>query len=237
MASSKRKRKSREKLGERETARQSDGLKHSEEREETADDLAKLPPLAGDLIPSVGIRIVLLVAVAAHLIALTASFLALVEPSQTHRTVLNWFAPLLRTTHFAADGRNFYLAHATPDEQVHRLQVAEAGNAADSRFVFDVATQWTTIQPGSWSRESKEETVASAGLGASDRYHRWMVTAAALSESDQPSLAAMMLVPMVQNLDNIDAVRIVRLPTQLTTAADDSAPPAYVARAVMDETQ
>ncbi|MEM6473146.1 MAG: hypothetical protein AAF802_26530, partial [Planctomycetota bacterium] len=47
----------------------------------------------------------------------------------------------------------------------------------------------------------------------------------------------MMLVPMVQNLDNIDAVRIVRLPTQLTTAADDSAPPAYVARAVMDETQ
>ena len=158
-------------------------------------------------------------AILVHLFALFVSYTAIIEPSSTHSSLLDLLSPYLRSTHFAADGRRFYLAHATPDEQPHRLQFASASGG--DRLVIDRQTEWTTIQPS-----------GIAGLTESDHYARWMGLVATLAQSDRPSLAAALLMPLVAADPSIDAVRIVRLPTQLTTAADDAAPPVYLARVV-----
>ncbi|WP_372898622.1 hypothetical protein [Stieleria sp.] len=160
-------------------------------------------------------------AILVHLFALFVSYTAIIEPSTTHSSLLDLLSPYLRSTHFAADGRRFYLAHATPDEQPHRLQFASAADG--DTLVIDRQTEWTTIEPS-----------GIAGLAESDRYGRWMGLVATLAQSDRPSLAAALLMPLVAADPSIEAVRIVRLPTQLTTAADDAAPPVYLARVVRD---
>ncbi|MCC9601337.1 hypothetical protein LOC67_12345 [Stieleria sp. JC731] len=174
--------------------------------------------------PSKAIRNLLSFLVVLHLVVLFVSFSAIIEPSSTQNSLLETLAPYLRSTHFAADGRRFYLAHATADEQPHRLQVAAANPRGP--FEIDYQTKWTTVDPS-----------GIPGLAASDRYAKWMALAATLSESDQRSLAAALLMPLVRSDKTIAAVRIVRLPTQLTTAEQDAAGPAYLARVVRDENQ
>jgi hypothetical protein len=169
--------------------------------------------------PGAAPRVAISVAITFHLVALLLSYSAIVEPSSTHSRLLDALSPYLRSTHFAADGRPFYLAHATPDEQPHRLQFTTIGDGGTA--TIDSQTQWTTVEPGGL-----------AGLAASDRYGRWMRLVATLAQSDQPSLAAALLMPLVSADSSIDAVRIIRLPTELTTAADDAAPPVYLARVV-----
>lgn len=154
-----------------------------------------------------------------HLVALTVSYAAIIEPSSTHSSLLGLLTPYLRATHFAADGRRFYLAHATPDEQPHRLQVASKNDYAS--FEVDPRTEWSTVDPA-----------GIAGAARHDRYTRWMTLIAMLAESERPSLAATLLLPLVEDEPQVDAVRIVRLPTQLTTVADDSRGPVFLARVV-----
>ena len=161
--------------------------------------------------------ILISVAIVLHLFALLLSYAAIIEPSSTHSQLLDASAPYIRSTHFAADGRPFYLAHDTPDEQPHRLQFASRGDKES--LVIDTQTEWTTIEP-----------VGVPGLGSWDRYGRWVTLAATLAESEQSSLVAALLLPLVSADESIDAVRIVRLPTQLTTVAEDTAPPVYLAR-------
>jgi hypothetical protein len=172
--------------------------------------------------PARKLRFVLMLFVGLHLVAVFLSYSALIEPSSTHSRLLSVVDPYLRMTHFAADGRPFYLAQGTADEQPHRLQVA-SGNAGDgaASFEIDVQTEWTNVEP-----------TGVPGLAASDRYERWMRLVAALAEADRHSLAATMLMPLIVDDPSIDAVRIVRLPTELTTVADDAAPPVYLARVV-----
>ena len=158
-------------------------------------------------------------ALAVHLFTLFLSYSAIIEPSSTHSKWLDAAAPYIRSTHFAADGRPFYLAHGTPDEQPHRLEFASRGDQPVLRI--DPQTRWTTVEPS-----------GSPGLASWDRYGRWMALVATLAQSDQPSLAAALLMPLVSEDETIDAIRIVRLPTQLTTAAEDAAPPVYLARVV-----
>lgn len=169
--------------------------------------------------PSPKLRWLISAVVVFHLAALAISYAAIVEPSATHSELLNALTPYLRSTHFAAEGRRFYLAHATPDEQPHRLQYATRNEFAS--FEVDPRTQWTTVQPEGY-----------AGLASHDHYARWMTLIATLAESEQPSLAAALLLPLVEENDEIDAVRIVRLPTQLTTIAEDSRGPVFLARVI-----
>lgn len=163
--------------------------------------------------------------VVAHLGLLFLSYTAVVGASAGHLRWLSAAAPVLRTTHFGADGRPFYLAQGSSDEQPHRLQFA-TNPVSGSTLKIDAQTEWTTVEPSGLS-----------GFASNDHYRRWMSLVATLAESDQPSLAAALLMPLVDhqsesNSPRIDAVRIVRLPTQLTTAVEDAAPPAYVARVV-----
>ncbi len=157
-----------------------------------------------------------------HLIGLVVSYTAIIEPSTSHSQALGLLTPYLRATHFAADGRRFYLAHATPDEQPHRLQVARENEFAS--FEVDPRTEWTTVEPG-----------GIPGLAGHDRYARWIALIAMLAESDRTSLAATLLLPLVDEEPQVDAVRVVRLPTQLTTVADDSRGPVFLARVVRNE--
>lgn len=159
------------------------------------------------------------VAILLHLAALLLSYGAIIEPSSTHSKLLDAATPYLRSTHFSADGRPFYLAHATPDERPHRLQYASGGT--DGEVVIDYQTEWTTVDPS-----------GIPGLASSDRYGRWMALVATLAQSDRPSLAAALLMPLVSADDSIDAIRVIRLPTELTTAEEDAAPPVYLARVV-----
>ena len=161
------------------------------------------------------------VALVLHLFVLLLSYTAIIEPSATHTRLLDAAAPYLRLTHFPADGRPFYLAHGIPDEQPHRLQFASRGS--NPSLEIDSQTEWTTVQPS-----------GIAGLASWDRYGRWMKLVGTLAQSDRPSLAAALLMPLISADESIDAVRIIRLPTQLTTAEQDAAPPVYLARVVRD---
>lgn len=172
---------------------------------------------ASSMTPSSKTMAVLSALAVLHLVTLAISYLALIEPSSTHARLLSAATPYLRATHFSADGRPFYLAHGTPDEQPHRLQFTRLNDDE----AIDANTTWTNVEPA-----------GIAGMAPSDRYHRWMTLVATLSESDRPSLAAALLLPLIESDDAIDAVRIVRLPTELTTVEQDAAPPAYLARVV-----
>jgi hypothetical protein len=55
-----------------------------------------------------------------------------------------------------------------------------------------------------------------------------------LAETDQVGLTATLLLPLVESDPTIDAIRVVRLPTELTTAAQDAQRPVYAARVVRE---
>ena len=163
------------------------------------------------------------VLVVAHLLGLVLSYSAIVEPSATHTRLLEALSPYLRPTHFAADGRPLYMTHGTADERPHRLQFAILG---DSHQSIDSVADWTTIEPKGM-----------AGLAYSDRYARWVSLVATLAESDQPSMAANLLLPLVSSDQSIDLVRIIRMQTELTTEFEPDV--TYIARIVRngDRTQ
>lgn len=203
----------------REASRDQNGGAASSEN----DPEAGPPPAASQAAspPSSTVMTLISIAVVLHLFVLLMSYSAIIEPSSTHTQLLELTAPYLRSTHFAADGRPFYLAHATPDEQPHRLQFASRGQ--DGTLSIDQETRWTTIEPS-----------GIAGLASWDRYGRWMGLIATLAQSDRQSLAAALLMPLVEADSSIDAVRIIRLPTELTTVEQDAAPPVYLARVIRD---
>ena len=170
--------------------------------------------------PDKRVRSLLSVLVAIQLFAVAVSFFGVVEPSETHIAVLQTLSPYLRATHFGAEDRPVYLAYAEPDEQPHRLQILRAGNGEP----------WQTVEPTGWP-----------GLGQSDRYARWVGTMASLAESERPGLVATLLLPRLHELVAINPtrpirqVRIIRLPTELTTVVDDAKPPPYLAAVEVHE--
>ncbi|TWU02800.1 hypothetical protein [Stieleria varia] len=164
-------------------------------------------------LPSEKIRWALSVWLIVHLGLVAISFAGVVQLSGLQSAILDTAAPYLESTHFAAGGRPYYLAHGDPDEQPHRLQVSTSSSAVNDESL------WSTVEP-----------FGAPGMAGNDRYARWFATAATLAEAEQPSLVAQLLLPIVESDDSIAAIRIVRLPTQLTTAVDDSQPPPYVAR-------
>tara|TARA_R110002049_G_scaffold72490_2_gene187206 strand:+ start:239381 stop:240226 length:846 start_codon:yes stop_codon:yes gene_type:complete len=180
-------------------------------------------PTVPESVPTPWVRGVLSFAVVTHLAALSLSLLGVVEPSETHARLLAAVNPYLRLTHFGADDRPVYLAHGDASEQPHRLQV---------RREDDDDAKWQTIGP---PHEN--------GLAQADRYRRWLGTIANLAESDQPGLVAVLLIPEIERLTeqgndrSIKQVRIARLPTQLTTVADDAQPPPYLANVVYADRQ
>ncbi|MEL6107179.1 MAG: hypothetical protein AAFU85_14145 [Planctomycetota bacterium] len=120
--------------------------------------------------PSLAVQAVVSVAIVAHLVLIAVSFTAIIDPSETHSSLLDAAAPYLRSTHFAADGRSFYLGRDDEDEQPHRLQVA---SLQPGQSVTERGVEWSTIEPQ-----------GIPGFAESDRYARWMVLAATLARSD-----------------------------------------------------
>ena len=165
--------------------------------------------------PSSRVRTLLSVFLVFHLAAVGLSLFAVVETSRVHASLLQFVEPYLQITHFGVDSRPIYLAHAGASEQPFRLQVTgdETLDQAD----------WTTIHPA-----------AVPGLASNDRYRRWLATAVMLSESVRASLVAELLLPVAAADDSIAAIRILRLPTNLTTVLEDAEPPPYTARVVRD---
>jgi len=142
-----------------------------------------------------------------HLIAIGISFTAVVEPSILHQRLSDLFHPYLRPMHFSADDRPVYLTHGDSDDQPHRLQVTKQPiTGVDGSDGAD----WRAVGPGETGR-----LAATPGLAVSDRVARWLATAAMLSENDQPSMVADLILPVVVNDPEITAVRIVRYPTDL----------------------
>ncbi len=182
------------------------------------------PSGGGSVAPSDAVRTLLSIWLPLHLMALFVSFSAVVEPSSIHARLHSLMRPYLQLTHFDADDRPLYLAHGDSSEQPHRLQVTTA--AISDIDSAEGESQWRTIAAPS-----------PAGFAASDRYGRWLATAATLAESEQPSLVAELLLPIVQADESIQAVRIVRLPTDLNTTLDDSLPPPFTARVIREAGQ
>jgi hypothetical protein len=157
------------------------------------------------------------------LLAITISFTSVVEPSGIHSRLSALVHPYLRPAHFAADDRPVYLAHGNPSEQPHRLQTTTA-SITDIESLGD--DQWRTFEPAGEAASS-----AYPGLAVSDRRARWLTTAAMLADNEQPSLVAELLLPIVRQNPKLTAIRIVRLPTDLSDINTEEESP-YVARVV-----
>ena len=132
-------------------------------------------------------------------------------------------------THFGVDDRPLYLAYGNASERPHRLEVTRA----DLQH-FDSEVEWTNPH----FRENDESRLtivrgpaAAAGLAISDRYARWLATAATLAETEQPSLVAELLLPVLGQDDSIRGVRIIRRPTDLASTLETEDTP-YVARVI-----
>ncbi len=170
--------------------------------------------------PGLPLKVALSLWLVFHFLALTVSYTSVVEPSETQGQWQQALQFYLYPTHFLADDRPIYLAHGDPSEQPHRLQVT-AVNPSANPALFDLPIddpQWQTIQPP-----------GIAGLAGNDRYSRWLSTAAILATNEQPSLVAELILSVALEDPSITAVRIVRLPTELTTTAADALPPPYAA--------
>jgi hypothetical protein len=176
--------------------------------------------------PSTTVRTWLSIWVVVHLMAITVSFTAVVQPSSLHQRLSEVLQPYLRPTHFSADDRPVYLTHGDTDDQPHRIEVT-------TDRVTGVATsgslKWRVIGPA-----QRGGFVSTPGLAVSDRVARWLSTAAMLAENDQPSLVADLLLPVVTNESSIQGVRIVRYPTDLNDINSGVTVP-YLARVVRDQ--
>ncbi|MGI9471618.1 MAG: hypothetical protein ACR2NZ_08820 [Rubripirellula sp.] len=173
--------------------------------------------------PSRGVRAALSFFVTLHLFALLISFTSVVEPSSLHSQLSSLVHPYLRPTHFAADDRPVYLSHGQSDEQPHRVQVTKQ---PITELTESGEADWVTVGPGEQSGFA-----ATPGLAVSDRVVRWLVTAAMLAENDQPSMVADLMLPLVQNDNEIQGIRIVRFPTDLSDINAENETP-YVARVI-----
>ncbi len=160
-------------------------------------------------------RQIISVAIVLHLIATGASLMATVEPSAMHAGLVDQLSPYLQLTHFGGDEQRFYFAHGGKNEQAHRIEWSESATPSESEWL-------------PWAAD------VAPGLAESDRLARFLVRAAELADDDQSSLVATMLLPIAQRQPTMRSLRIVRLPTQLTTIIDDAAPPPYVARVVRE---
>lgn len=179
-------------------------------------------------LPSDRVRAAISIWLPIHLFALLVSLSAVVEPSSIHAQLHGVLRPYLQSTHFGVDDRPLYLAYGDTSEQAHRLEVTDA-EIQES----DANVEWTN--PHFRSSDDSQLTIvgglsAGPGLAVSDRYARWLSTAATLAESDQPSLVAELLLPVLPSDGSIRGVRIVRRTTDLNTTLDDNLPPPYVAR-------
>jgi hypothetical protein len=170
--------------------------------------------------PGTWLKVALSLWLVFHLGALTVSYTSVVEPSELQGRWQQALQFYLYPTHFLADDRPIYLAHGDVSEQPHRLQITTVKPSADpSLFRLPIDDpQWQTVEPP-----------GIAGLAGNDRYSRWLSTAAILATNDQPSLVAELMLSVALKDPSITAVRIVRLPTQLTTTAADALPPPYAA--------
>jgi hypothetical protein len=196
-------------------------------------------PDGGDGLPSSGVRAFLSIWLPLHLFAIFISFSAVVEPSGLHASLQGLLRPYLQVTHFDADDRLVYLAHGEATERAHRLQVSTneitnlEGGAGDQG--------WTTIGPRGKvvttqaGREIVESFASRPGLAESDRYARWLTTAATLAENEQPGLVAELLLPVVRSDQSIKAIRIERLMNDLDSTVEESLPPPYMARVVRND--
>ncbi len=170
--------------------------------------------------PGLRLKVALSLWLLFHFFALAISYTGVVEPSETQSRIMEALQFYVGPTQFSADGRPVYLARGVATEQPHRLQTSEVPPQSDPElFGLPIDDRkWKTILPP-----------GPAGLGGNDRYGRWLSTAATLATNEQPSLVAELLLPTVMGDPSIQAVRIVRLPTELTTMADDASPPPYAA--------
>ena len=175
--------------------------------------------------PSPAVRWVLSFWLVFHLVALVISYTGVVEPSSLHARLMTVIHPYVRPTHFAADDRPVYLTHGGSDEQPHRIQIT-------ARSVVEIDSagerEWVTVGPG-----EREGLAATPGFAVSDRVARWLATAAMLSENDQPSMVADLLLPIAESEPKIQAIRIVRYPTDLSDVTAEVETP-YVARVIRE---
>ena len=176
--------------------------------------------------PSTTVKTWLSIWLVVHLMAITVSFTAVVQPSSLHQSLSEVLQPYLRPTHFSADDRPVYLTHGDADDQPHRIEMT-------TDRVTGVATsddlKWRVIGPAQGGGFA-----STPGLAVSDRVARWLSTAAMLAENDQPSLVADLILPVVANQPSIQGVRIVRYPTDLNDINAGATVP-YLARVVRDQ--
>lgn len=166
--------------------------------------------------PSQAVRGILTGWLGFHLLAILISFLTVVEPSSLQAGFMDLVRPYLQLTHFGADDRPIYLAHGNSDEQPHRIQVTSrpANQLQD--------------EPGDWQDAGP---IGFPGFAVSDRVHRWTTAVALLADNEQASLVAELVLPLVEQDSSVTAVRVVRLPTDLSDINAEMETP-YMARVV-----
>jgi hypothetical protein len=148
-----------------------------------------------------------------HLFVLCVSWMASVEPSETLSTLSRYANPYLQAAHFAADEVPLAIATGGKEEQTLRLMVSDA-----------------TFQK---NRDMFAEPIA--GGGADDRQQRFLRTIVVLTDSDQSSMIAELVQPMLPALEsNEEIITVMREPTVISDAADDEASSPYQAKVIRD---
>lgn len=186
-------------------------------------------PMSDAGLPSERVRMMLSIWVPIHLFALLLSLAAVVEPSSLHARLLDLMRPYLQLTHFGVDDRPLYLAYGNPSEQPHRLEVTETPIQHHGE-----SAKW--INPHFRAGDESQLTIVSGlaakpGLAVSDRYARWLATAATLADTEQPSLVGELLLPVVEADETVRGIRILRRPTDLSATVETVETP-YLARVV-----
>lgn len=144
-----------------------------------------------------------------HFIAISLSMTAVVASSDTQAKLNGWLQPYTMPTHFRTQGERLFLTAGEESESPLRIQVQRKSSKPYTPNPLDDETIWETIQPP-----------GVPGLGANDRYTRWLASVMTLVNSESPSLVAELLLPMLRGDESMTAVRIVRLSSDLSLDYD-----------------
>lgn len=155
-----------------------------------------------------------------HFLALLVTFASVIEPSELHAAIDEKLSLYLQNANFSTDERPVYLASGSSTEQPFRFQSTTVDPHLDAS-ILEAGLEderWTTIAPPG----------PAGGLG-NDWYARWLKNATILAEAQSSGAVAELLLSKVPDDESVKAIRIVRLPTELTTAEEDLRPAPYTA--------
>ncbi len=162
-----------------------------------------------------------------HLIVIAFSYFASTAPSSFESRLLDFCRPYLALLHQDTEGLSLAIGRNLPAEKTHEMQVLASQTPDVETWDSELTKYAKSESKAGFLSPPVDNARGPAGGCRQRRWQRMLARMAELGELDQAALAAWFVTPLVEQLPDVEQVRIVRLPDLMTTVVDDSAAAPY----------